>query len=116
MDGFILRNASNLQMIIVLLTIILIVMTEAMVFYRLKLKKPFAILEHASKKISENNLDFSISYDSNDELGKLCGSFEKMRSSLMENNRCMWKSIEERKRLNAAFSVLLKVKFLFTVN
>ena len=37
-------------------------------------------------------------------MGRLCSSFETMRASLEENNREMWRSMEERKRLNAAFS------------
>ena len=37
-------------------------------------------------------------------MGQLCSSFEKMRISLSENNSRMWRSMEERKRLNAAFA------------
>ena len=39
-----------------------------------------------------------------DELGKLCQSFETMRASLEANSRALWDAVEERKRLNAAFS------------
>lgn len=55
-------------------------------------------------KIAENNLDFKIIYDKEDELGKLCVSFEKMRQALQESNEEMWRQMEERKRLNAAFA------------
>jgi len=34
----------------------------------------------------------------------LCDAFEDMRMTLYENNKEMWKSLEERKRLNSAFS------------
>lgn len=37
-------------------------------------------------------------------MGKLCASFEKMRQALQESNDEMWRQMEERKRLNAAFS------------
>jgi len=37
-------------------------------------------------------------------MGKLCSSFEKMRSTLEENNLSMWRTSEERRRLNAAFA------------
>lgn len=77
---------------------------SALLFYRNKLKKPIEILDAASANIAENNLDFHINYDSRDEMGKLCSSFETMRSSLEENSREMWRSMEERKRLNSAFS------------
>ncbi len=43
-------------------------------------------------------------YDKKDELGNLCASFEKMRQALQEGNEEMWQQMEERKRLNAAFS------------
>lgn len=73
-------------------------------FYRRKLKGPLAILDDASARIAADQLDFTIIYDSRDEMGRLCASFEKMRSDLLENQRTMWRQMEERSRLNAAFS------------
>lgn len=49
-------------------------------------------------------MDFSIDYDSNDELGQLCASFEIMRTTLADNFSKMWRQVEERKALNAAFA------------
>lgn len=80
------------------------IILSALLFYRNKLKKPIEILNEASEKIAGSNLDFHISCDSKDEMGRLCSSFEIMRASLEENNRVMWRSMEERKRLNAVFS------------
>ncbi len=74
------------------------------VFYKRKLKKPITILLDASRKIADNQLDFKIEYNKKDELGTLCGAFEEMRCQLDKNNREMWRSLEERKRLNSAFS------------
>ena len=68
------------------------------------MQKPLAILDHAAGQIADNNLDFKIVYDKEDEMGKLCSSFEKMRQALQESNEEMWRQMEERKRLNAAFS------------
>ena len=73
-------------------------------FYHMKLKNPLAILDKASDRIANNDLDFIIEYKSQDEMGRLCGSFEKMRFSLEQNNRLMWRQMEQRKRLNAAFA------------
>lgn len=73
-------------------------------FYRSKLKIPIQLLDHASQKIRDNDLDFHLSYDRTDEMGRLCDSFETMRRSLFVNNQTMWRQMEERKRLNAAFS------------
>ncbi|MDE5598516.1 MAG: HAMP domain-containing histidine kinase [Lachnospiraceae bacterium] len=73
-------------------------------FYRNKLKKPIEELALASKKIAENHLDFNISYENKDEMGVLCMEFERMREQLAENNRILWKNIEEEKILRAAIA------------
>lgn len=73
-------------------------------FYRKRLKRPFGILEDAVDKIRQKELDFTISYESRDEMGRLCGSFEEMRKNLEENQKEMWNLVEEQKRLNAAFA------------
>lgn len=82
----------------------LCIMAAALLFYRNKLKKPLAELRAASEKISDNDLDFSIEYNSKDELGQLCTSFEIMRTTLVRNFSEMWRQVEERKQLNAAFA------------
>lgn len=82
----------------------LCIMIAALLFYRNKLKRPLAELKAASEKISNNDLDFLISYESKDELGRLCASFEVMRSALANNFAGMWRQVEERKQLNAAFA------------
>lgn len=76
----------------------------ALCFYNLKLKIPIERLNEASNNIANDNLDIEVEYTSDDELGKLCSSFEKMRKALVENNIKMWRLTEERKRLNAAFA------------
>lgn len=80
------------------------IVAAAGLFYKNKLKEPLDKLRAASEKISKNNLDFSIEYNSGDELGQLCASFEKMRATLVENFSEMWRQVEERKQLNAAFA------------
>lgn len=82
----------------------LCIIAASFLFYRKKLRKPLAELRAASEKISNNDLDFSIGYDSKDELGRLVGSFETMRAMLANNFSEMWRQVEERKRLNAAFA------------
>ncbi len=82
----------------------LCITAAALMFYRNKLKKPLAELQAASEKISNNNLDFSIEYDSKDEMGQLCSSFEIMRTALVRNFTEIWRQAEGRKQLNAAFA------------
>lgn len=85
-------------------TYLICLFMAGLTFYRSKLKTPLALLSVASDRISDNDLDFSLQYDRHDEMGALCAAFEKMRSALEANNREMWRQMDERKRLNAAFS------------
>lgn len=73
-------------------------------FFGKRLEPGFAVLDRAAKNIAEQNLEFSVSYDRDDELGHLATSFEAMRASLAESQRALWRTAEERKRLNAAFA------------
>lgn len=74
----------------------------AAVFYRKKLRTPIAQLQNGIERIQDNDLDFHIQYDGDDELGRLCGSMEKMRSELRRNHKALWESLEQRKLLNAS--------------
>lgn len=80
------------------------IISAAFLFYKNRLKKPLAQLKMASEKIANNDLNFSIDYERKDELGKLCESFEVMRVTLADNFSKMWRQVEERKALNAAFA------------
>lgn len=73
-----------------------------MVYYKRKLRIPIAQLQNGIKRIQENDLDFCIEYNGGDELGHLCGSMEKMRKELRQNNKALWEALEQRKLLNAS--------------
>lgn len=92
------------QTLAVPLSFSLCMLAAVFVFYRNKLKNPLAALDKASERIASNDLDFTVNYKSQDEMGRLCASFEKMRFSLQQNNQLMWRQMEQRKRLNAAFA------------
>lgn len=93
------------QAILIPAWVLLCVGVTGTIFYRREMKKPITILLDASQKISDNCLDFQMEQPvKNNELGELCQSFENMRSALYQNNQEMWRMLEERKRLNAAFS------------
>lgn len=83
---------------------IVCVSVTSILFYKKELQKPLEILDQAADHISDHNLDFQIVYEKQDELGKLCVSFEKMRLALRDTYAEMWRQMEERKRLNAAFA------------
>lgn len=71
----------------------------ALWFYKHKLSNPIRKLEYAIGQIQKQNLDFNVISEGEDELEKVCSSFEKMRRTLYENNQSMWNMLEERKRL-----------------
>lgn len=73
-------------------------------FYHIKLKEPLDALKLGIIHIADNDLSFSIGYHKQDELGQLCGAFEKMRRELLDNNRRMWALVDERKKINASIS------------
>lgn len=73
-------------------------------FYRKKLRTPLGILLEASNRISENDLTFEISYESQDEMGHLCKEFEKMRRELVNNKKKIWSLIEDERTLRSAIA------------
>lgn len=75
-----------------------------LLFYRLKLRTPIAVLNSGTERIRSHDLDFSIPEVSADELGQICAAFETMRGELMRTNQELWRQAEERRRLNAAFA------------
>ena len=83
----------------------LVILLTSILFYRTKLKEPL----HKPKSSTERNMQYDQDLvipapSGQDELGQLCGAFEKMRENLLANNQTLWRQAEERKRLNAAFA------------
>ncbi len=73
-------------------------------FYGRRLRKPLFILEKSVERIGGGDLNFRVSYESRDELGRLCDSVEAMRLELIRGKEEMWNLIERQKELNAAFA------------
>lgn len=104
LDWLIYHYTGELGVALVILTVLLGIVLAGFVMYRWKLQPPLEILSQASEKIAGNDLDFHVPIPSQDEMGELCRSFEKMRASLKTANGELWRSVEERRRLNAAFA------------
>ena len=73
-------------------------------FYRNKLRTPIRELKEASARIAENDLNFQLDYENRDEMGQLCREFDRMREQLAQNNRKMWRMIEDERELRAAIA------------
>lgn len=97
----------TMELLIVLLPVLFSVLGigfAAISFYHIKLKEPLRALRQGIDHISNNDLDFTIDYQNQDELGELCGAFEAMRRELVRNNRYMWNLVDERRKINASIS------------
>lgn len=93
-----------LQIALPIVLMLAAVLTADWLFYRIKLKTPIRALSDGAEQIMENRLDFHIDVRAGDELGALCGVFERMREQLEKTARELWRQNEEYRRLNAAFS------------
>lgn len=93
-----------LQFVLPVFFVVLSLVLADMAFYNIKLKKPLAVLQNGAVRIQQQDLDFSVEKFADDELGSLCIAFDTMRKELLSNNMELWHQMEERKRLNAAFS------------
>lgn len=103
-DSFVTEVCDFLQTYTILILSIAGSCAAVYLFYRHKLKNPLEELELASQRIAGNNLDFHITYENKDEMGHLCREFERMREQLAENNRNLWRNMEEEKALRAAIA------------
>lgn len=91
----------------VLLPILIIsagIVGAAALFYQRKLKEPISCLEDGIERIKRGELEFVLEYESGDEMGRLCRTFELMRSEVLRNNQAMWRMAEERRRVNASIA------------
>lgn len=73
-------------------------------YYKEKLKEPLRFLHQGAEHLAENDLDFSFTYNSKDEMGEICQTFENMRFQLVENQKEIWEIIENQRQCNAMFA------------
>ena len=99
-----LQIADSIRLFATYFLALLGIFLEVIVFYNVKLKEPLRLLRDAAARMANNDLSFTLSYQSRDEMGELCRTFERTRAQFEQNNRELWRMIEERKRLNAAFA------------
>lgn len=103
-DGILVRLYDFLQSWSPLILSFSSVFTVVTLFYNRRLKKPLALLTESAERIGSRDLDFTVCYDREDEMGALCDAFEAMREQLQKNNQTMWKLLEDQRQMRAAFS------------
>lgn len=103
-DKFIYFSATVAMIALPTLYLVLGTIFIVKIYYRLKLALPIEQLNIGIANLTNNNLDFQITYNSNDELGRLCSTLEVMRNELIENNQKVWELLDQRKALTASVS------------
>ena len=69
------------------------------IFYKNNMKRPIELLRDGISHIENRNLDFKMDYDSNNELGALCRSFDTMRDNLNNAFKELWAEKEKQNLL-----------------
>jgi two-component system, OmpR family, lantibiotic biosynthesis sensor histidine kinase NisK/SpaK len=73
-------------------------------YYKNKLMEPLAILKKEIEAVGRNDFSLDCSYLSNDEMGEICQAFNQMRLRLIDNQKSIWKLVQDQRELNAAFA------------
>lgn len=73
-----------------------------------QIRTPLALLRGAADKIAARDLDFTIDYTEDNELGELCTAFDAMRANLGDSLSRQWRLEEERREMVAALAHDLK--------
>ena len=84
---------------------ILSILIAGVLFYRRKLKQPLRAIEEAAGRIAQNDLDFTIvALEKGNEMDRALAAMEKMRFALSASSRDLWRMLEQRRQMQAAFS------------
>lgn len=73
-----------------------------------EINRPLELLSTAAQKIKEKDLDFSINYHADNELGRLCDAFTEMQEELKESLTSQWEMEQERIEMTASLAHDLK--------
>lgn len=95
---------SLMQVALITLWVAACIFAGGFFYYKREMEKSIKQLLYAAEQITNNCLDFTMEKTKANELGLVCGAFEKMRVSLYEIGQDNFRILEEQRRLNAAFA------------
>ena len=109
------QNMDNLYYRIIWLTILSIFVSFFIsIYFAKKLTSPIRQLDIVAQKISDGELDVKVNIKSEDEIGRLAYSFNKMADSLKSSQDNLERKVEERtaefERINKILQVQIKEK------
>lgn len=92
--------------VVFIISLIVVTLTNVILSSKLykKLIVPLELLSYGAEQIKTGNLDFEMSYDSDDEFGQVCGDFDEMRLRLKDSVDMQLKYEENRKQLVVGIS------------
>ncbi len=105
-----LKQNFSLQIVIIVLFVALpcIVLIATLLFFAWRMGRKVSLpvdeLMLAVEKIRRQDLNFSITYRENNELGDLCSAFNELRRELQESLEREWRKQEEMRTMIAALS------------
>jgi signal transduction histidine kinase len=73
-----------------------------------RINQPLQMLMEAANQIKRKNLDFTLAYRSDNELGRLCAAFSEMQEELRRSLSAQWRLEEERRNMTEALAHDLK--------
>lgn len=92
--------------IVCVIAVIIITITNAILSSKVSksLIVPLELLSYGAEQIKEGNLDFDMTYESDDEFAKVCSEFDEMRIRLKDSIEKQLKYEENRKELIVGIS------------
>lgn len=104
MDKILIRVLILVKQYSIVLYSIMAIIVVVNMFYRSRLQVPIALLLEEANYIKRNDLSFDCQYNSRDEMGAVCHSFDSMRIQLLKNQQVIWGMMEDQRKLNAVFA------------
>lgn len=109
------NTSGQLEPLLLLIFLLLVPFVYILLFTRLfsrrltrRINRPLLLLQEAVEKIKARDLDFTIDYQAENELGDLCRAFSEMKEELARTLAAQWQMEQERTTMVAALAHDLK--------
>ncbi|MBD5544222.1 MAG: HAMP domain-containing histidine kinase [Lachnospiraceae bacterium] len=107
MDSNIYRAIQILDMIqyaCILFYSVAAILVVSRLYFKKKLEEPLRILHQEAEAVAKEDLSFCCQYNSGDEMGEICKTFDELRKQLIFSRQKNQDIIESQRQLNAAFA------------